>query len=658
MAGTSAKQRLKSRATQPARPRATTVPVRAANFPFDRHALAALAVLVRVPHLAWGLPDLDEEALPMKKALEMWGWARGALDLDPRTAGWPSLSFYVHLVLQHLHYWIGRVAGAFTDRNDYFVAAWLDRGTLLLVARGLSVAAAAGVVWVTARVARRLAGVEAAWLAAGLLVVSPLSIEYSQLVTPDILAALFAALAVERILAIHQRGALRDYLWAGAWIGLGISSKYTPLLLIPGVFVAHVLRRPGTRAPARPWIAFAAAVVVFALTSPFVAFRPAILIRDVARQSLHMTTGHFGQGTLPSVVFYLVDVLTPGLGWGGLAVALVGLGWAAARGRGAWLVVAGCVLPYYLGLGALKAQFPRYVLPLLMPIALGVAGAVAMLKAVRGRGEPARLPAVWSVALAAVVLAPAVGGSWRYHAEKGRPDARQLANQFVAGIAARGAPHVMAENLSLTLPTSAAIGSLEQGVLERLSAAQRARILERRTYDIDYLPMYTIQPERGAFYYDLRHFADYDYIVLSDAVRARYLADTVRFAPQVRFYRDLERYAVLERTFDREQGATGAAIRVYRTTPEGSTALRRDRGDLDLSAAVAAGAPFHVPDYLTFVEGVARAAVARQDWATAERYYALLLEAGERGAMAPDQVVALRAYLDQVRARLASHAVR
>ncbi len=156
MAGTSAKQRPKPRAAQPARSRAASAPVRAANFRFDRHALAlaALAVLVRVPHLAWGLPDLDEEALPMKKALEMWGWARGALDLDPRTAGWPSLSFYVHLVLQHLHYWIGRAAGAFTDRNDYFVAAWLDRGTLLLVARGLSVAAAAGVVWVTARVAR------------------------------------------------------------------------------------------------------------------------------------------------------------------------------------------------------------------------------------------------------------------------------------------------------------------------------------------------------------------------------------------------------------------------------------------------------------------------------------------------------------------------
>lgn len=506
----------------------------------------------------------------------------------------------------------------------------------------------------TARVARRLAGVEAAWLAAGLLVASPFLIEYSQLVTPDILAALFAALAVDRILAVHERGALRDYAWAGVWIGLGISSKYTPLLLIPGLLVAHALRPPAARSHARAGTALAAIAAAFALTSPYVAFHPAVLIRDVARQSLHMTAGHFGQGALPSGVFYLVDVLGPGLGWGGLGVAVAGLAWAGTRRRGAWLVLAGCVLPYYLGLGLLKTQFPRYVLPLLMPIALGAAGAPAMLEAVRGRGVSARPAPAWSVSLALLVLVPAIAGAWLYHVDKGRPDARQLANRFVAGIAAPRAPHVLAENLSLTLPTARAIETLADGMMERLSPAQRARILARPTYDIDILPMYTVQPERAAFYYDLRHFVDYDYIVVSDAVRLRYLADSVRFAPEVRFYRDLDRYALLERSFGRAQGATGPTIRIYRTTPEGAEALRRDRGDLDLARAVAAGAPFRPADYLPFMEGVARAAAAREDAVTAVRYYQLLLEAGERGAMGPDQVAALRSYLGQLRARLAS----
>src|SRR4051812_34480303 len=57
--------------------------------------LAAAALIVRLPHLGWGLPELGEEALPMRKALDMWNWP-DPVSLDSRTAGWPSLSFYAH----------------------------------------------------------------------------------------------------------------------------------------------------------------------------------------------------------------------------------------------------------------------------------------------------------------------------------------------------------------------------------------------------------------------------------------------------------------------------------------------------------------------------------------------------------------------------------
>ena len=615
--------------------------------------LVLLALLVRIPNLAWGLPDLDEEALPMKKALDMWGWGRGAIDFDPRTAGWPSLSFYVHLAWQHLHYGLGRITGAFADRNDFLVSAWTDRGSLLLAARALSVAAAVAIVWITARAARRLAGALAGWLAGGLLAVSPLLVQYSQLVTPDILAALFAALAVDRILTMHERGRWRDALWAGLWIGLGISSKYTPLLLAPGLFVAQALRPATRRAMLHAWGALAIAVVAFALTSPYVAFQPARLMRDVSSQSLHMTLGHFGQSAMPSGVFYVVSVLGPGLGWGGLLLAITGLGWAAIRRGGAWWVLLGCVLPYYLGLGALKAQFPRYVLPLLMPIALGLAGLVAALRA-RAQGPGAgNLPRAWSVALAVAALGPALLGLVQYHVQQGRPDARQLANRYLADTLGSSRPRVVAENLSITLPTARGVDTLDPELLARLSPAQRTRVMSRVTYDIDYLPMYTVQPERAAFYYDLRHFADFDYVVTSEAVRGRYHADSARFFPQARFYGDLDRYARLERRFGREQGATGPEIRLYHLTPEGLAALRRERGPLDLAAAARAGAPFHPPDFLTFIEGVARAAMARRDWASAASYYRLLLEAGRQQGMNPESLASLARLVADLEAQAA-----
>jgi len=83
-------------------------------------ALVIAAVLVRLPHLGWGLPIVEEEALPMKKAFAMWGWSQGHIDWNPRTAGWPSLSFYVQLLAQRFHYLAGRLVGAYHDRGDYF----------------------------------------------------------------------------------------------------------------------------------------------------------------------------------------------------------------------------------------------------------------------------------------------------------------------------------------------------------------------------------------------------------------------------------------------------------------------------------------------------------------------------------------------------------
>ena len=622
--------------------------------------IALLAVLIRLPHLGWGLPEVEEEALPMKKALDMWDWASGHVRLDPRTAGWPSLSFYVHLLLQHLHYGWGRLTGAFADRNDYLVASWLDMGPVLLLARLLSVAAAGAIVWVTARLAERLAGRAGAWLAGGLLALSPLLVEYAQLVTPDILLALFAALAVSRIVEIARRGSVADDVWAGVWIGLGISCKYTPALLLPAVFIAHAVRarergRPvgaTLRAPG-PWLATLAAGIAFAVTSPYLLLAPSRLARDVAAQTLHMTSGHFGQTpATSSLLHYLTGVLAPAFGAPGLAVALGGLVWAAARLGGSWWVIAACVAPYYLGLAALRTQFPRYMLPLLMPLALGLAAWAPALRSlpwfkVRRR----RAVALGLVALLA--WAPAALGTWRQQAEKSRPSAQQLANRFLAAAAANGTRHVAAEVLSLSLPTARAAQDFADEVSAALSPAQRSRVLRRKVYDVDFIPMYTVQPEASAFYYDLRHYLAYDDIVVSQAVRDRYLADPSSFQTQTAFYRDLERYATRVRRFGAAEGARGPEILFYHLAPDSAAALLRARGEIALDPAAIAAGPVHLPDFLPFVEGVARAALAKGRWEMAARYYQLLLGVAERGGMSGDQRAALMRMVAELRSRAA-----
>jgi len=592
-------------------------------------ALAAFAVLVRLPHLGWELPVVEEEALPMKKAFAMWGWDTGHIDWNPHTAGWPSLSFYLHLLVQHLHYTFGRLTGAFHDRGDYFVSFWLDPGPLLLLSRGVSVVANAITVAVAARLALRLAGRSAALLVGGMLALSPLLVEHSQLVIPDVLSALFAMLAVDRIVSIAVRDQRSDDLWAGLWIGLGASSKYTPLLLIPGLLIAYGLRLPNVWRSARPLRALAVTAAAFLVTSPFLLFDSEARARDVAQQVLHLTSGHLGaEAGGPGLIRYVTHVLGPGLGWGGLMAAWVGFVWGARRERSEWRAVLFCVVPYYLVLALLRTQFPRYALPLAAPLAVGAGALVAW---IQSAPWSTRRKAVLITLATIVAWTPAAVGSWKYHQLQGRVSTQSLADQFVKDVNRNEPVLVAAEVLALSLPTERA-AQAALGRATTLSPQQQQRMMSRPTYTIDFLPMYTVQPEEAERYYDIRHFTSHDYVVVTDAVRTRYLADTVRFAPEAVFYRDLDRYASEVARFSAGPRVRGAEIRVYRMPRDASDRIERDRGVLEMPM-LEPEARVHITDYMEFTEGMARAAYTRGGWARAARYYGAMLTAGEAGWM-------------------------
>ena len=62
--------------------------------------LLILAVGLRIYGLGWGLPEVFEEATPLKKAWKMWGWDRdGGIDLNPHFFNYPSLVIYLHFLL-------------------------------------------------------------------------------------------------------------------------------------------------------------------------------------------------------------------------------------------------------------------------------------------------------------------------------------------------------------------------------------------------------------------------------------------------------------------------------------------------------------------------------------------------------------------------------
>lgn len=592
--------------------------------------IAAFAFLIRIPNLRWGLPDVEEEALPVHKAFDMWGWDQGHIDLDPQTAGWPSFSFYAHFVLQKAQYLIGKLAGRYHDPLDFFVEH-ADVSTLMTPARFLSLLMGVAVVVIGVRLALRLTGWFGA-LATGLVLsLSPLLIEHSIKVTPDIFLTLFSALALGSILNIYEKGRWRDYLWGAVWIGLGAASKYTPVLFIPCLIAAHLLREwPATAwrslADRRFLLAGVTCAATFFAASPFTLLNFAATKRDVPFQFMHVvTSGHFGSELdLPGHLFYLVKVLPEALGWPALILGLIGLVLAAWRRRGPWLLILFYFACFYAGIGALRSLHPHYILPALLPLALGLAGLADELMQIVAARKPRWSVAIASALLAVVLIPPAVQSakqSQRYSRPSTLAQSRRFIMQELNG------PEIAfaLENGGPDLPRGTQADFAHRPVFARLDEANRERLLKRPSAHRFEINMYITDAHGSDLFYDLRHYLDYNYIVIAGTAYHRYVGLADEFPRQNAFYQDLERYCELVRDFPESPDRLGPDVWIYRISPRTKQILQ-DRGRLSRGFYSAYMGTVRRNDLHSFLGFTGDLAMRREDWPNADLYLGTLLD--------------------------------
>ena len=597
--------------------------------------LTAAALTLRFVHLDWGLPAIEEEALPTKKAFEMWGWEDGQLRLDPETAGWPSFSFYVHLAWQGVYYVGGRVLGAFSDPLDFWVSQQVDPTPLMLWSRGLNALLSVIVVPIAWIWARRF-GVNA-WVAAGLVAISPMMVRHAQMVEPDALVTFFSALAMLVLPRALERGRTRDYVLVALFAGLGAASKYTPVLLCGSLYVVHLvrLRREGRSLRALGfddrrlgWAALTS-LLVFCAASPYTFANLEVLRRDVAYQLMHMSTGHFGHS--PQGVGYLhytFVVLPRAIGWPALVLATAGIVFMARRRSMqdiAWLAA---FVPFYLVMGSLSTQFDRYVLPLVLPLA--VAATVALDVAWHRISPRQDVPAIVRTAVAALVLLVApVDGLARYLRAQSAESTQQAAADWFATHSAPDTTTIVTERYGPHLLEDPRTTATYQPVFARLDEQQKNTLFDRPFFVYQRMPMYSARTPLTAYYYDLRHLVAYDYVVTSNSVRRRYENEPERFPRQNAFYADLEAYLEIAADFPPGPDLRGPRVTVYRWRRGARQRLLDERGALDTAHYREWAENVHAPDFLAFAEQVAVHAASEGRHAHASTYYRILGETAE-----------------------------
>lgn len=189
----------------------------------------------------------------------------------------PALFYDAGAAVFSALYLVGEQTGAFHSTVDLLSDFVRDEAKYLQALQLLAAVFGALTVPVVFELGRRIAGWRAGAIAAGLLAILPLHVEYSQRVRVDALCALLTALSALALHQLAERGRRRDFVLAGATIGLATAANYPAAFLgVPFAAAAMLAcRRSSSRTfMVRFGAGVAAALSTFVLTNPYVMLTP------------------------------------------------------------------------------------------------------------------------------------------------------------------------------------------------------------------------------------------------------------------------------------------------------------------------------------------------------------------------------------------------
>jgi hypothetical protein len=514
--------------------------------------------------LAWGLAVVAMLAAAL--ALRLWGVDHGmpyAYNTDENAHfvpgaiglfghGWnpnyfvnpPAFTYLLHGVFA---VWFGGrkgVSDAYaTNPTEVFVVARVTAavvGTLAL--------------WLVYLAGARLLDRRTGLLAAGLLGVAFLPVFYSHLALNDVPTLAPIGLSLWGTAGVFRHGRLRDYLVAGAGLGIACATKYTGgIVLLPLLAAAaSQFATPGGRGPALRGVVLAGVLAfgAFVVANPyavldFQAFRDGLNHQASAADD---SLGKLGL-TQESGWLYYVWTFTWGLGWAPLVASVLGLGLLARDDRRLLAILGPAPILYVLFMGTQQRFFGRWLLPVFPLVCLLAAYAMVRLAGMAAARVPALGPTLGACAVV-VLCGQGVVFSMHDGIVLSRDDTRNATRDWlVANVPPRGkivvepvVPDAWATDIGRPSPLTANGARWVKFATSRSninndgsSSPGPGRIVNVEDYERTLVPALVDRYEREGFCY----------VVTGSTQRGRAEAQPAVVPRAVAYYRELERRADL-----------------------------------------------------------------------------------------------------------------
>ncbi len=391
--------------------------------------VAIVAIALRLPGLGYGLPAVynpDEIAI-LNRAL-----ALGTGNLNPGNFVYPSFYFYALLVWEGLSFVAGLATGVFQSIADFQRAYFVNPTWHYLAGRMLTLLCGVATVLLTARLGTVLYDRTVGIIAAFFLAVAPFAVRDAHYIKHDVPVTLLVVLtllaAASLVVRPDRRSSTVRWMAAGGLAGLAASTHYYALFVALSVATAALVGPTG-----EPWrlrmrhaaIAGVAAVVLFALGSPFLVADPATAWADIAaNRAIVMDRAVASTGSFGSAARYAEMLAFEAAGWPVFLLGVAGVVLAVAsdwRRALVWLAFAAVFLAFL----ANTVPAGRYLNPMLPVLAVAAAYAVRRATASFSRQTAA------AVALSVIAALPAAVASARLGVFFRQADTRTVATELI-----------------------------------------------------------------------------------------------------------------------------------------------------------------------------------------------------------------------------------
>jgi hypothetical protein len=367
-------------------------------------ATMLVALLLRLPGIAWGLPPSTPEVVAsgfrgsyaFDEGPILDGLAQADvkhLDFDPHDYHWGTL--HLELVLFALD---GAQAAGFFDapwRPAYYNLQEPDFTRVYVVGRLVAVATALLTIWLLFLFPETWAGAFAAMLIA----VSPSHLLQSDQVRVDVTMTALLVLTLLAGVRAQKSGEAWHFFLLGIAAGLAMAGKYSAIAPVAAICLVALAAR---RFPERGVLAVGGGTLTgFLVGSPYLLIKPLSFLSAIHSYAFvhHPVPERFQVPVGKLLEMHAVNLMRFSMGLPAFLLALIGIVWMLRRHSPSdWMILA-AVVSYVAILVPLRWPLIRYDLPLTM--LFGLCAGVALQK----------LPRNWAYPVAVAALVMPLAGS-------------------------------------------------------------------------------------------------------------------------------------------------------------------------------------------------------------------------------------------------------